>query len=106
MMFRIRKLCSATEEYDAMANGPINLDSLNVALSKHIGIEVVSCPPFLNILLEDQGVVVMLYSSGKALIRASTKEDAEQACRVLTKVIEENNDTNKTEIDASKLTQD
>lgn len=99
MRFRIRKLCSATGEYEAMTDGPLDLDSLNATLSKHPGIEVASCPPFLNILLEDEGVVVKLYSSGKALIQANTKEDAEQACCVLAKVIDGCNNKNKTEME-------
>lgn len=98
MKFRIRKLCSATEEYEGMTDGPLDLDSLNVALCMHPGIDVASCPPFLNILLEDQGVVVKLYSSGKALIQANTKGDAEQACCLLVKVIETSIDSNKTEM--------
>jgi hypothetical protein len=96
MKFRIRKLCSATGEYEAMTDGPLDLDSLNVALSKRLGIEVAACPPFLSILLEDDGVVVKLYSSGKALITANTKEDVDHACSVLAQVIQESIDPNIT----------
>jgi TATA-box binding protein (TBP) (component of TFIID and TFIIIB) len=98
MKFRIRKLCSATEEYEAMTDSPIDLDSLNAALSKLPGTEVTFCPPFLNILFEDEGVVVKLYSSGKALITANTKENVENACSGLARAIEESNDSNKTEM--------
>jgi hypothetical protein len=95
MKFRIRKLCSATEEYEAMTDGPLDLSSLYITLSRHPGIHVASCPPFLNILLEDEGAVIKLYSSGKALIQANTKEDAEQACSVLAKIIEGSIDSDK-----------
>jgi ribonuclease HIII len=98
MKFRIRKLCSATEEYEAMTNGPLDLDSLIVALSKHPGIEVAFCPPILNILFEDEGVVIKMYNSGKALIQANTKEDAEYVCSVLSLAIEGNNDSKITEM--------
>lgn len=98
MEFRIRKLCSATEEYEAMTDGPLDLESLSVALSKHPGIDVAPFPLFLHILLEDEGVVVKLYSSGKALIQANTKEDAEKACCVLARAIGESNDSNNTEM--------
>ena len=94
MKFRIRKLCSATEEYEAMTDGPLDLDSLSVALSKQPGIEVAFCPPVLNILFEDEGVVAKLYSSGKALITANTKADVEHACSVLARAIEEVNNSN------------
>jgi len=98
LKFKIRKLCSATEEYEAMADCPIDLDILNVALSKHPGIAVSLSPPVLNILFEDERVVVKLYSSGKALIQANMKGEVEQACSVLVQVIEESNDSNKTEM--------
>lgn len=98
MKFRIRKLCSAIDEYEAMTDGPLDLDSLNAALSKHPGIEVSFCPPVLNILFEDEGVVIKMYSSGKALIQANTKEEVEHVCSILAQVIEESNDSNKTEM--------
>jgi TATA-box binding protein (TBP) (component of TFIID and TFIIIB) len=101
MKFRIRKLCSTTEEYEAMTDGPLDLDSLSVALTKHPGIEVGSCPPVLNILFEDKGVVVRLYSSGKALIQANMKEDVEHACSILAQAMEESINSNNTEMSSN-----
>jgi hypothetical protein len=75
-----------------------DLDSLSVALSKQPGIEITFSTAVLNILFEEKGVVVKLYSSGKALIQASMKGEAEWACSVLAQVIEESNYSNKTEI--------
>jgi ribonuclease HIII len=98
MKFRIRKLCSATEEYEVMTEGPIDLDQLTIALSRLPCIEVASCPPFLNILFEDEGVIIKMYSSGRALIQANTKEEVEQVCSVLAMIIEESNCSTNTEM--------
>jgi hypothetical protein len=98
MRFWIRKLCSGIEEYEAMTDGPLDLDSLKVALSKHSGIEASPCPPVLNILFEDEGVVVRIHPSGKAFIQASMKKDVEKVCSILARVIEESNCSNKTEM--------
>lgn len=97
MNFKIRKLCSSTEEFEAMSDCPIDLDSMGTALSKHPGINVACSPYFLSILFEDEGVVVKLYSSGKALIQSNTKEDVEHACSVLAQV-QVSIDSNKTEM--------
>jgi ribonuclease HIII len=90
MKFKIRKLCSSTEEFEAMADHPIDLDSLYGALSKYPGIDIAFCPPVLTILFEDQGVVVKLYSSGMALIQANMREEVEHACLILAEIIQEN----------------
>ena len=99
MKFRIRKLCSATEEYEAMTDGPIDLDKLIIALSRHPCIEVASCPPFLNILFENEGVIIKMYNSGRALIQGNTKEDVEHFCSVLALIIEES--SNKIEMSSN-----
>ena len=101
MKFRIRKLCSATEEYEAMTDGPLDLDLLIVALTEHPGIEVAFFPPVLNILFEDEGVAIKMYSSGRALIQANTKEDVEQVCSVLALVIENCNRSNRNEMETN-----
>ncbi|HEY3419014.1 MAG TPA: hypothetical protein VGK23_00485 [Methanomassiliicoccales archaeon] len=98
MKFRIRKLCSSTEEYEAMADGPIDLDSLSVALSKRPSINVTYSPLLLTILFEDEGVVIKLYSNGNALIYANTKRDVESACSELAQAVRESNDSNRSEI--------
>ncbi len=101
MKFRIRKLCSTTEEYEAMTDGPLDLDSLIAVLSKRPGIEVAFSPPALNILFEDEGVVIKLYSSGRALIQANTRKDVDDVCSRLVLVIEESNSSNKIEMETN-----
>jgi hypothetical protein len=96
--FSIRKLCSSTEEFEGMADCPIDLESLGVVLSKHPDIDVAFNQPVLQILLEDEGVVIKLYSSGKALIQANMKEDAERACLMLAHAVQESIDSDKTEM--------
>ncbi len=98
MIFKLRKLCSSAEEYEAMADSTIDLDSLSVSLSHHPNIEVALCPPVLTILFEDEGVVVKLYPSGKALVQASLRENAEHACSEIVQAIQESHVSNKTEM--------
>lgn len=83
MTFKLRKLCSSAEEYEANASGPLDLDQFTMRLSRRPGVEISRCGPILTILFEDEGVVVRLYSSGKALIQAGLREDAELVCAIL-----------------------
>lgn len=86
MIFKIRKLCSATEEYEAHAGGPLDLDPLARILSERPGVELSRYESILTILFEDEGVVVRLFSSGKALILANQRQDAEKVCSILTEM--------------------
>jgi hypothetical protein len=71
---------------------------LIIALSGHLCIDAASCPPFLNILFEDEGVIIKLYNSGRALVHGNTKEDVEHVCSELALIIEESNYSNKVEM--------
>jgi len=81
--FKLRKLCSSTEEYEANASGPLDLDLLAQRLSERPGVEVSRRDAILTILFEDDGVVVRVYSCGKALIQAGLREDAEHVCLIM-----------------------
>jgi len=83
MRFTLRKLCSSVEEYEANADSTIQLYSIENYLTRSPGIEVARSGPFLTILFEDLGVVIKLFSSGRALVQASQREDAERACAIL-----------------------
>ena len=89
MKFTIRKLCSSIEEFEVMADENIDLDLLSVSLSKMPDLDVSYCPPILTILFEDEGAVVKLYASGRALVRANVKQDVERVCSILVQTIEE-----------------
>ena len=97
MRFTIRKLCSSIEEYEAMADESIDLDSLSLSLSNRPGICVAFSTHVLTILFEDEGVVVKLYASGKALVQANLKKDVELVCSVLVQAIQEGHHSNKSE---------
>ncbi|MBI0583201.1 MAG: hypothetical protein ISF22_03135 [Methanomassiliicoccus sp.] len=84
MVFKIRKLCSSTEEYEANSDSPVNLYQMGERLSNHPGVELSRCGAILTILFEDEGVVVRLFASGKALIQANMRRDAEKVCIILT----------------------
>ena len=89
MPFRLRKLCSSIEDYEANGCGPLDLDMFDRHLSCLPGVEVSRQGPVLTALFEDEGVVVRLFSSGKALIQASLRGDAEHVCSILNKVADE-----------------
>lgn len=84
MTFNLRKLCSSAEEYEANASGLLDLDMLASRLLGRHSVEISRSGPILTILFEDEGVVVRLSSSGKAIIQASMRNDAERVCSILT----------------------
>lgn len=86
MPFKLRKLCSSIEDYEANGCGPLDLDIVDQHLSCMPGVEVSRHGPVLTALFEDEGVVVRLFSSGKALIQASSRGDAEHICSILNRV--------------------
>jgi hypothetical protein len=98
MIFKIRKLCSSVDEYEAMANEYIDLDTLFASLLISPGIDVIYSPPILTILFEDDGTVFKLYPSGRALVNANFRDDVDRACSVLIGIIQANNDSNSNEI--------
>jgi hypothetical protein len=71
-----------------MADENIDLDSLNVSLSKLPGLDVSYCPPTLTILFEDEGALVQLYASGRALVRANVMRYVEHVCSILVQTIQ------------------
>jgi hypothetical protein len=81
--FKLRKLCSSIEEYEANADGPLDLDFLTKHFSDRPGIELFWHSSILTILFEDDGVTVRLYPEGRALVHAGLRENAERACRML-----------------------
>lgn len=91
MKFKLRKLCSSTEEYEANADSTINLDSTASNLSKISGIEVAHSGFLLTILFEDLGAVIRLYPSGRAFVQANLREDAERACEILGDAVRKDN---------------
>jgi hypothetical protein len=86
MAFKLRKLCSSTEEYEANECGPLDLDLFTLHLSQRPGVELSRYETILTILFEEEGVVVRLFSNGKALIQAGFRDDAERVCSILTEV--------------------
>ena len=89
MPFRLRKLCSSIEDHEAIGYDPLDLDLFDRYLSRLPGVEISRHGPVLTALFEDYGVVVRLISSGKALIQANLRKDAEHVCSVLNKVADE-----------------
>jgi hypothetical protein len=83
MSFKLRKLCSSIEDYEANGHGPLDLDTFDRYLSCMPGVEISRHGPVLTALFEDEGVVLRLFSSGKALIQASSRGDAERICSKL-----------------------
>jgi hypothetical protein len=81
--FKLRKLCSSIEEYEANANGRVDLDLLAQRLSDRPGIELFWHGSILTILFEDDGVTARLYPEGRALVHAGLRENAERACIIL-----------------------
>jgi hypothetical protein len=86
MKFKLRKLCSSTEDYELNAESSIDLDLIATNLSFYQGIEVVQSGPFLTILFEDLKVVIKLFPSGRGVVQANLREEAEQACQILSEV--------------------
>jgi hypothetical protein len=86
MTFKLRKLCSSMEEYEANECGPLDLDQYALLLSHRPGVEHSRCGSILTVLFENEGVVVRLFSNGRALIQAGFREDAERICSILTEV--------------------
>lgn len=89
MTFKIRKLCSSLEEYEAHSDCPIDIDQMEEHLSGRSGVELARHGTILTILFEDEGVVVRLFSSGKAFIQAGFRKDAEAICLILTETSSE-----------------
>lgn len=85
MVFKIRKLCSSTEEYEANADGPVDIDAMSERLSIRPGIETSRSDSILTALFEDEGIVVRVFPSGRALIQANQRKDAERVCSILSK---------------------
>jgi hypothetical protein len=83
--FKLRKLCSSTEEYEADAGGPIDLDRLALRLSLVPGLELSRQGIVLTVLFEDQGAVVRLFPDGRALVQAGLRGDAELVCSMLSR---------------------
>ncbi|GEM_PF-1624895 len=81
--FKLRKLCSSVEEYEAIAGGPLDLDRLALRLSELPGVEVSNQDTILTALFEDEGVVVRLFPDGRALVQAGLRENAERVCLLL-----------------------
>jgi hypothetical protein len=81
--FKLRKLCSSIEEYEANASGRPDLDLLAQRLSDRPGIELFRHGSVLTILFEHEGVTVRLFADGRALVQAGLRENAEQACKIL-----------------------
>lgn len=94
-MFKLRKLCSSAEEYEANAIGPLDLDQFTLYLSRLPGVETSRYGPILTALFEDEGVVVRLYKNGKASFQAGLREDAEHVCSILSEIYESINQSAK-----------
>jgi hypothetical protein len=85
--FKLRKLCSSTEEYEANAGGPIDLELLALRLHSIPGVELSAQERVLTVLFEDQGVAVRLFPDGRALVQAGLREDAELVCSMLSRAL-------------------
>jgi hypothetical protein len=84
--FKMRKLCSSTEEYEASECGPMDLVLFAVQLSQRPRVELSRYETTLTLLFEEESVVVRLFSNGKTLIQAWLREEAKRVCSNLTVV--------------------
>ena len=64
----------------------LDLDRFSLRLINRPWVELSRHESILTILFEDEEVVVRLFSSGKALIQANQRKDAEKVCSILTEI--------------------
>src|SRR5512137_2898449 len=87
-MYRLRKLCTGAEEAFFSMDGSIELSLFSEILKDEGFVEQSLNPPQLTVIFERIGIIARIYLSGVVHISANGRDDAEQACQFLERLMQ------------------